>query len=370
MKMRKSFLFLSLVCIFWGVNVVHASDNGVFKITDENSFEECLRSASNCQLENNLDFKSQKEITHDTTIDLNGHSIMADSSLQLKSGLVVINRGAKLTIEDSKGNGKISTGPDGNVWAAIQLIYDVGGDELAELVVNGGTIEGYYYGIVGNGKLHNTKVTINGGTIKGLNKEDSVGIYQPQQGDLIINGGTVSGGTGIEIRSGNLTVNNGNISGIAPEFIKMVNTSGTTTNGVGIAVAQHTTKNPIKVTIHNGNIQGQYALYEWNPHNNSQADLDKINMHIYGGNFTGLAQGVHTVYSQNFKNFISGGTFNTDVTEYLTSAAKSFEQTSSVWNEQGTEQKSVLFPLFVIVSVVGILFGIVYCKKEQLLFFK
>ncbi len=370
MKMKKCFLLFSLVCIFWGVNVVSASDNGVFKVADESSFEECIQNASICQLSNSLDIKNKKEILHDTTIDLNGYSISADSSLQLKSGFFVVKRGAKLTIEDSKGTGKISTGPNGNVWAAIQLIDENSGTELAELVVNGGTIEGYYYGIVGNGKFHNTKVTINDGTIKGLNQEDSVGIYQPQNGEMIINGGTISGGTGIEIRSGNLTVNNGNIFAVASKFIKMVNANGTTTNGVGISIAQHTTKNPIKVAIHNGNIQGQYAFYEWNPHNNSQTDLDKIDMHIYGGNFTGLAQGVHAVYSQDFTKFISGGKFNTDVKEYQVSATNSFEQASSVWSEQGTEQKSVLFPLFLIVLVGGLVYGIVYCRKEKLLFFK
>ncbi len=374
MKRKTYFLILSLVSIFFSVNVVKASDNGVFKVIDENSFDECLKNAGICQLENDLEIKSLKEFSHDITLDLNGYSIIADPSLQLKSGLLVVNRNAKLTIEDSKGNGKISTGSNGNVWAAIQMIYNSKGTELAELVVNGGTIEGYYYGIVGNGNVHNTKVTINGGTIKGLNKEDSVGIYQPQNGDLIINNGTISGGTGIEIRSGNLTVNNGNISGIASNFTKVANKNGTTTNGVGIAIAQHTTKNPISVNIYDGDIQGQYAFYEWNPHNNNQESLDKISMHIYGGDFIGLAEGVHAVYSQDFTDFISGGSFNTDVTEYLTDDAKVTikysDETSSVFKEQDFKQKNIIFPIILIASVVGIIFGIIYCKKNKLLFFK
>lgn len=368
--MKKWFLFLSLVSIFFKVNIVNASDNGVFNVVDENSLEECLKNANICQLTDSLDVKSVKKISHDTILDLNGYSIEADSSLQLKSGLIVVNRGAKLTVNDSKGNGKISTGPDGNVWAAIQLIYDDNGTDLAELVVNNGTIEGYYYGIVGNGNIHNTKVTINGGTIKGLNTKDSAGIYQPQNGEIIINNGTISGGTGIEIRSGNLTVNNGNISGVAPKFVKMVNGNGTTTNGVGISIAQHTTKNPIKVAIYNGNVEGQYAVYEWNPHNNTKEELSKIDIHIYGGNFKGFAEGVHTVYSQDFTNFISGGNFNTDVKEYLASAAKVTSNLVTTFNEQDKKQGNVLFPLLLIVSATCIIFAIVYCKKENLLFFK
>ena len=180
-------------------------------------------------------------------------------------------------------------------------------EELAELIVESGTIEGYYYGIVGNGKNHNSKITINGGTILGLNEEDSVGIYHPQKGTMVINGGTIKGGTGIEIRSGNLTINNGTIEGVASKFLKMKNSNGSTTNGVGVAVAQHTTKNSITVNINDGNISGQYAFYEWNPQSNSRTDLDKISLSIKGGKFTGVADGVSTVYSEDFKNFISGG---------------------------------------------------------------
>lgn len=369
MRKKISILLLGFFSIFLKVYSVSASDNGVFKVNDEKSFDECLANASICQLADHLEVQNKKIISHDTTIDLNGHTITADPALQLKSGFLIVNRKAKLTIEDSKGNGKISTGKDGNVWAAIQLIQDNNDTEIAELIVNGGTIEGYYYGIVGNGTMHNTKVTINGGTIKGLNTEDSVAIYHPQKGDLIINNGNISGGTGIEIRSGNLTVNNGNISGIAPKFVKMVNTNGTTTNGVGISIAQHTTKNPIKVTIHNGDIQGQYALYEWNPHNNSQEDLAKINLHIYGGNFTGLAQGVHTVYSQDFTHFISGGKFNTDVTEYQVSAINS-KETSAVFNEQVEKSNNILFPFLCVLTIAGIGLGIIYCRRENLFLFK
>lgn len=369
MRKKTCILLLSLFSIFLKIHNVNASDNGAFKINDEESFDACLENASICQLTDHLNIKSKKRITHDTTIDLNGYTIIADPSLQLKSGFLTVDRKAKLTIEDTKKNGKISTGKEGNVWAAIQMIQDNHSTEVAELIVNGGTIEGYYYGIVGNGTMHNTKITINGGTIKGLNAEDSVAIYHPQKGELIINNGTISGGTGIEIRSGNLTVNNGTISGIAPKFVKMVNTNGTTTNGVGISIAQHTTKNPIKVAIHNGDIQGQYALYEWNPHNNSQEDLAKINMHIYGGNFTGLAQGVHTVYSQDFTHFISGGKFNTDVSEYQVSSISSNEA-STVFKEQVGESNHVLFPSLCILTIIGICLGILYCKRENLLFFK
>lgn len=367
------YFVLGLIAFMLGISGVNASADGAFEITDEVSFEECLEEESLCRLTKDLDITSSKNVDQDMILDLNGNTISPSPELKLSSGLLSVERGATLTINDSTGNGKISTGSGDNVWAAIQLIKKSSGDEVAELVVNGGTIEGYYYGVVGNGRVHNTKVTINGGIIKGLNQEDSVGIYQPQKGELIINGGTIMGGTGIEIRSGKLTINNGTISGKASQFVKMVNNNGTTTNGVGVAVAQHTTKNPIEVTIHGGSIEGQYAFYEWNPHNNSAEDLASIKLKIDGGNFVGLAQGVHAVYSQDFNNFISGGKFNTEVSEYLTDdAIVAFfdnDDLKVLSKEKKGKHIFIIFlvPFFLILIAIV---SLIFCKKKKLLFFK
>lgn len=366
MKQAK-FIILLISCILFKVGVVNASDDGFYEVTDEAALNECLEKENACKLTQNINLTSKKVITKDLILDLNGHSLTADSSLNLKSGLITLNRGSKLTINDYKGTGKISTGEKDNVWAAINLLNDNDSNELAELIVNGGTIEGYYYGITGNGNYNNTKITINNGNIKGLNNDDSAGIYQPQIGELIINNGNISGGTGIEIRAGNLTVNNGSIQGTAKEFIKMVNGSGTTTNGVGIAIAQHTTKNPITVNINDGNISGEYALYEWNPHNNSEEDIKKISLHIYDGNFTGTATGVKAIYSEDFTKFVSGGKFNTQITEYLTDDAKT---TSSVieTNTKLNVNENKKSPIAIIISVIAIAFislGAVYLYNNK-----
>ncbi len=180
------------------------------------------------------------------------------------------------------------------------------------------------------------------------------------------------GGTGIEIRSGKLTVNKGTISGKASQFVKMANKNGTTTNGVGIAVAQHTTKNPIEVTIHDGTIEGQYAFYEWNPHNNSEEDLSSIKLRIDGGNFIGLAQGVHAVYSQDFNNFISGGKFNTEVSEYLTKDAtvSLIDNNSEDLSKPNKEKHKISIWLIPCLLVLLIVIGLIYGKKKRLLFHK
>ena len=95
----------------------------------------------------------------------------------------------------------------------------------AEVVINGGTISGGdNSGIMGNGTVNasndcgGTKLTINDGTIIGNTKSKdyrNCGLYLPQSGEVTINGGTIKGtnGAGIVLRAGNLTVNNGVIEG-------------------------------------------------------------------------------------------------------------------------------------------------------------
>jgi len=365
MKKTKLLLIL-LISIFCGFQVVSASSDDFTLVADEAAFDECIENQGACRLSNDLNVSARKEITGNVIIDLNGHIIEPDEALNLSTGLIVVNRGAKLVIDDSVGTGKITTGTSGNVWGGVQLNKNNTSNELAELIVNAGTIEGYYYGVVGNGTLHNTKITINNGTIKGLNTEDSVGIYHPQDGELIVNGGNISGGTGIEIRSGNLTVNNGNISGLASNFTKVANGGGSTTSGVGIAVAQHTTKKPINVSIHSGNIKGQYAFYEWNPHRNNPTALNQISINIYGGNFEGYIDGASTIYSEDFTNFVSGGTFNKNVDKYLTSGA-------SVFKSEETEEENKprsKWPMIIIILMIPLisLIGFILWKKGKLHF--
>lgn len=366
---KKFYVLMCLATMLAGVTAVKASDDGFLAIDSESALDECINKSSACRLASNLELNSAKSINGEVILDLNGYTLTADSNLSRKSGLITINRGGKLTVMDSKGTGKISGGSTDKVYAAINLLNDTnnsGGD--AEFVLNGGTVEGFYYGIVGNGNMNNTRITINDGTVKAMNKEDSAGIYHPQVGSLVINKGTVSGGSGIEIRSGNLTVNGGTITGIATNFNKVANSGGTTTNGVGIVVAQHVTKNPIKVVINDGKISGQYAFYEWNPQNNSADDLSKIKLQIDGGNFTSLKARVDSVYSQNFTKFISNGTFNTSVSQYLTDDAKvaSKETSETTKNGEVKDKKSnkIAVTITVILGLASALGIILYLKKR------
>lgn len=99
----------------------------------------------------------------------------------------------------------------------------------------------------------NAKFTITGGT---LSSSVAAGIYAPQvNGETTISGETtvIKGGrTGVEVRAGTLTITGGTITGNQEEYDFIVNKNGLTTNGAAVSVCQHTTLQPITVTISGG----------------------------------------------------------------------------------------------------------------------
>lgn len=252
------------------------------------------------------------------TLDLNGKtlSVVKNDAMKVQRGVIHLGDKAELTINDATGKGIISPG-ESTTWAAVTVYKG------SKLTVNGGELKGYSYGISGNGTIGygDTEITINGGVIKGEgDKTGTLGIYHPQSGTLTINKGEIIGDLGIEIRSGELNVNGGTITGIYKPTTVKPNGNGPTTNGAGIAVAQHTTKNAITVNINGGTIKGFTAFYESNPQKNSATDLEKIKLNITGGTFEAINEGTNTIYSDDFTGFVTGCTSNKKIdTTYVAS---------------------------------------------------
>ena len=143
------------------------------------------------------------------------------------------------------------------------------------------------------------------------------GIYAAGYADWTIDGATVIGSTGMEIRAGSLTVNEGSvITGTGKPTTTLPNGNGSTTDGAGIAVAQHTTKLPINVVINGGEISGYTALYESNPQDNLPEYTANISLAINGGDFEAINGGKNSVSSVDVKGFVHGGSFSSSVEEY------------------------------------------------------
>lgn len=252
------------------------------------------------------------------TLDLNGKtlSVVKNDAMKVQRGVIHLGDKAELTINDATGKGTIAPG-ESTTWAAVTVYKG------SKLTVNGGELRGYSYGISGNGSIGygDTEIIINGGVIKGEgDKTGTLGIYHPQLGTLTINKGEIIGDLGIEIRSGELNVNGGTITGIYKPTTVKPNGNGPTTNGAGIAVAQHTTKNAITVNINGGTIKGFTAFYESNPQKNSAADIEKIKLNIAGGTFEAINEGTNAIYSDDFIGFITGCTSNKEInTTYVAS---------------------------------------------------
>lgn len=288
------------------------SIEGIIFVKGEENYEDLINVAKNggsYTLEEDITLSSPLVVeAAEVTIDLNGHSIKAAAEgltkvLNTQDAVILVRRGAQLTINDTQNKGSIQYGSSETIYAAVKVTdtNDESGDhalDAAKLIVNGGTLKGYYYGISGNGTRHGTEITINGGTIKGVT---GTGIYHPQDGTLNITNGEITGvATGIEVRSGELNITGGTITSTAETFEAEANGNGTTISGSAIAISQHTTDKNLEVTISNGTFNGIYALYE----TDLQNETGSKTMSISGGTFNGK------IYSENCTNFVSGGTFS------------------------------------------------------------
>lgn len=193
-----------------------------------------------------------------------------------------------------------------NVYGTLQGQKDTSGDGGSALYVNGSIKN-----TIGNVP----KITLDGAV---LNNEAGTGIYLAGYADTTMKNCTVTssseGSSGIEIRAGKLDVTSCVITGGFGTFTASPNGNGSTSGNVALAIAQHTTKLPIEVTIHDGTLKGGAAVVQDNPQNNDDEAISKVKLNIENGFYQG------TVTSKNLKNFISGGEYTQPVPdEYISS---------------------------------------------------
>lgn len=326
------------------------------------------------------------------TLDLNGHSISA-------TNLVIRVQNAKLTVT---GPGKIyETSP---YFGAILIKGSDNAENKDYTVVTVGAgveLEGWSPIFVDqyNGCAYGVAVNVDGakltgktdkdggsgsaiyvnGTIKDQNNAPKLvlnnvtqtatgaGMYLAGYANTTITGGSITGGnTGIEIRAGELTVNGATVVGNGVPTEVTPNGNGSTTVGAGIAVAQHTTKLPIKVTINSSDISGYSALYQSNPQNNDAESVKKVSVAVNGGTFKTINRGTCGVYSENNCVTISGGAF-TDLASAVKYAADGATITlaGDVSAERiNLEDKSITVDLNGHTLTSTSAYGVMFCAKN------
>ena len=260
----------------------------------------------------------EKTITLNTpiTLDLGGFTLSRDGGQVLdlyadvtiqngtvsmtnkESGSAIwLNGDAKLTLEK---NATVSAtkSPEGSPSFAIGLWSDCDG---AKLVVKG-TVTGEN-GITPNGNIRaKNTISIEDGAVIDV---DGTALYLAGNADTTVGAAKIKGATGIEIRAGILSVNGADIEATA-KFSAKKNDGGTTVQGAAIAVSQHTTNQPISVTVNSGSLFGEKAFYEVDLQDEENKS-ENVTVGVQGGTFTG------EVSSENKTGFVAGGKFTDSV---------------------------------------------------------
>lgn len=313
-------------------------------VTDVASLKTCVTKSENvCMLEKNIELSETINITNGVGIELNLNGYNITASANTVDPAFYINNGSLVV----KGEGTITAPKDafsllGNIvpgGESVKAELEIGAD--VEVISNtsncvylkgkGAQLDVYgsllsksteYAAVQGNGTLNdkndsgNTIINVYEGA--SIINETDLGIYHPQSGTLTVNGGTIRGTTGIEMRSGNLVVKGGTITGTYVPTEAESNGNGSTTEGAGIAVAQHTTKQAIDVKISGGTIEGYTALNEETTESNITADdIKNVSITITGGTFNTINGGTDAIYSENNLVTVENGEFAGEVPEEI-----------------------------------------------------
>ena len=183
------------------------SENGVIKLTE------------------NVALSDTTSISADTTLDLNGYTVSAETTV------LSVTNDAKLIVQDSSAGkeGKISSTNSAG-YAAVQLNagtlvlesgcitstqYGVSVFEGSTATINGGSITSEYACLSGNNTKGDMNFIVTGGTLTSTKSE---AIYMPGQVTLDISGGVVKGG--ISARMGQIKISGGEIYGMTTEQAK------------------------------------------------------------------------------------------------------------------------------------------------------
>lgn len=231
--------------------------------------------------------------------------IMKGAPDEQSENFSVVNVGSGVTLQGWSGlfidnNSGANYGIVANIKGTLIGVKDISGAVGSGLYVNGA--------ISKEGTV--PQITLDRATVQAV--DGGNGLLLAGYSETKIVNSTIrcdaEGGTGIEIRAGKLTISNSEITGGNGTYKVISNPNGSTSSNVALAVVQHTTKLPIEVIVESGTLSGGAAFVQDNPENIDADVIDKnVKVQIKGGTFAGQ------VYSANKENFVSGGSFSSEV---------------------------------------------------------
>lgn len=166
-----------------------------------------------------------RSVGTEVVLDLNGHTISYNganpkySTLNIYTKVTVKNgtiryEGSKRGAMEVLGQGKLTIGSDVTVDGGSSFGIFTSG--TSRLTVNGTVKANGNYAIAGNGSrdkggyIDSCDITVNEGAR--IEAPNGIAIYHPEKGTVTINGGTISGHTGVELCAGRLAVSGGSIT--------------------------------------------------------------------------------------------------------------------------------------------------------------
>lgn len=242
--------------------------------------------------------------------------------------------------------------------------------------INGGPGAGIY--VNGNIKDDNNSPIINlGSTVKITSTGN--GIYAAGYATYNINGAYIEGvESGLGIKSGVFNIKNGTIIGNGPDKTPTSgNNNGINASGTAIQIESNSGyKGNIELYIKNGNIESKNSnvIYEYTV---NKTETKVKNIDITGGNYISSANKDVFNLSNSFKskhpNFISGGTFSSDPTNYLESGYSTDKDnnmykvaTSTIQtfleNEDSNKPNTILIITIISILIISIIILLRYRK--------
>lgn len=144
------------------------------------------------------------------------------------------------------------------------------------------------------------------------------GMYLAGSTQTTISNSTVTGTSlGIEVRAGSLTLNDSVVTGGTGDATSTGNGDGTTSTNTALAIAQHTTLQPLAVTVNGGSYTASAAVQLSNPQSGNAA-MSGVQLDIQSGTFAGQMLSTNQQNTElPLGSFIRGGSFSAGLSSFL-----------------------------------------------------